>query len=81
MSHGRTGFIMRVWAELCWFGWGVQVMYSETYELHDRMTSIDTVSCTYYFPTRFRARLYARRIDDGQFHRYVGTEWATGFTS
>lgn len=78
MSYGRTGLIMRVWPEKCWFN-GVQVRYSESYELPNRMTSIDTTAVTHYFPSRFKRNLYFRRIEEGQFERYHNTKYCTGF--
>ena len=78
MSLGRTGLILRIWAEVGWFN-TVKVKYAESFETHDTMTSIDTVSRIHSFPSRFRAELYCSRINAGQFNRYLNTEFDSGF--
>jgi hypothetical protein len=74
VSHGRTGLILRAWPELGLFN-KVHIMYSESYELSDRMTSVEYISRTFKFNSRFRALLFIERIERDQQDRYKGTRY------
>ena len=78
MSYGFTGLILRVWAETR--GKKVKIMYAESYELHDSMTSRHRHKKTLKFDSHFRAILYTERVNHGQMMRYNGTKYETGFT-
>jgi hypothetical protein len=79
MSYGRTGLILRVWAEVSCFN-TVCIMYSESYETYDAISSVKATHIRHWFPSSFRAVLYAERINTGQLDRYSGTKYDCGFS-
>ena len=77
MSSGRTGFIIKVWPTRFWRI--VSIRYTETYETENTRIPVDAVLKRYYFPSVFRAILYERRLEIGQYDRYNGSKYDTGF--
>lgn len=73
MSSGFTGLVLNVWAERR-YGRSVQIIYSESYERSDLMTCYDRNGRLIKFDSVFRAELFARRINEGQFKRYKGVK-------
>jgi len=80
MSNGRTGLILRVWAEVV-CGNSVKVMYAESYETSDEMKCVEGCRVMHQFPSKFRAHLYAAHVTAGKLKRYSGTKYSTHFTS
>lgn len=73
MSGGFTGLILRVWAERR-YRRSVQIVYSESYEYPDVMTCYGRNGKLIKFDSVFRAELFCRRANEGQFKRYKGVK-------
>lgn len=74
-----TGIIHKIWATR--FFRSVTVRFRGAYETKTtRTVSEGKLLKTFKFPSRWRAELYKQRINKGQFHRYIGTEYGIGLT-
>jgi len=70
--------ILRVWAKVgCWNS--VTIHYAQEIATRRTRSCEEIIHKTLFLPSKFRACLYAERINKAQDHRYEGTEYATGF--
>jgi len=77
MSIGFTGVIFRVFATR--FLKTVTVRFVGEYETEHTRTTSEGVRKKLKFQSKWLAELYAKRITNGQYHRYEGTDKDCGF--
>jgi len=70
--------ILRVWATVGCFN-SVSIRYAKEIVYHKRRNAVECVHKTLFLPSKFRACLYAERINRGQDDRYADTKYQSGF--
>jgi hypothetical protein len=70
--------IIRVWATVGCFN-SVTIRYAREVEFRAYRSSEELTHKTLFFRSKFRACLYAERINRAQDHRYEGTKYRSGF--
>lgn len=77
MSYGFTGRIFRIFSTR--FFKTVTLSYVGEYETHDLRTTREKAYKKFKFKSRWLAELYSKRINRGDYARYDGTVYDTGF--